>query len=175
MQPGGSRDHNREEAPPPVEKEMPNYGRSGKLAAETNRVEGTKIVLKYHEPPEARLPPASNDWRMYEFKGKETISTTELSKRSCWLIGREEAVVDFPVGHPSCSSQHAVLQFRFVEKKNEYGERVGKVKLYVLDLESSNGTSLNGERIEERRFVEVRHGDVVRFGESTREYVFLLA
>jgi smad nuclear-interacting protein 1 len=168
----------RDEPPPPtnvVEKQQPNFGRSGKLAADTNTVAGTEIVLKYHEPAEARLPPPSRDWRMYEFKGKDTLSTTELSSRSCWLVGRESAVVDFLVQHPSCSAQHAVLQFRFVEKSNEFGERIGRVKLYVLDLESANGTRLNGERIEERRFIEVRSGDVLRFGDSTREYVILLA
>ena len=138
-------------------------------------VAGTKIVLKYHEPPEARLPPAKHDWRMYEFKGEETISMTALGSRSCWLVGRETAVCDIAVLHPSCSGQHAVLQFRHVEKRNEFGDRIGKVRLYVLDLESANGTMLNGERIEDRRFVEVRANDVLRFGESTREYVVLLA
>jgi hypothetical protein len=33
------------------------------------------------------------------------------------------------------SKQHAVLQFRFVEKRNEYGDRIGKVKPYLIDLE----------------------------------------
>lgn len=157
------------------DKEQPNFGRSGKLAADTNTVAGTKIALKYHEPPEARLPPSSHDWRMYEFKDKETLNTIPLSTRSCWLVGREVAIADFAVGHPSCSAQHAVLQFRHVQKKNEYGDRIGKVRLYVLDLESSNGTALNGERIEDSRFVEVRSGDVLKFGQSTREYVILMA
>lgn len=77
-------------------------------------------------------------------------------------------MVDFPVEHPSCSKQHAVLQFRFAEKRHEWGERRGGVKPYVIDLESANGTRVNGERVPERRFVEVRSGDVVTFGESTR-------
>lgn len=45
---------------------------------------------------------------------------------------------------------------------------------YVIDLESANGTRVNGERIPERRFVEVRNKDVITFGESTREYVVML-
>ena len=87
-------------------------------------------------------------------------------------------MVDHATEHPSCSKQHAVLQFRYTEKKkkgDEWGERKGgKVRLYVIDLESANGTVLNGEKIPERRFVEVKSGDVLRFGESTREYVALL-
>lgn len=77
-------------------------------------------------------------------------------------------MVDFPVEHPSCSKQHAVLQFRYTEKKGEWGERRGGVKPYVIDLESANGTRVNGETVPERRFVEVRSKDVVTFGESTR-------
>ena len=44
---------------------------------------------------------------------------------------------------------------------------------YVLDLEATNGTFLNGKRIEARRYVEIHSEDMVKFGESTREYVFI--
>ena len=137
---------------------------------------GTGVVLKYHEPPEARKPAAADAWRMYEFKGAETLETVPLWQRSCWLVGREAAVADFPVQHPSCSGQHAVLQFRFIEgKRNEFGDVLGGgVKLYVIDLESANGTRVNGDRVPERRFVELRSGDVLVFGQSSREYVIML-
>ena len=39
--------------PPAVEKIQPNFGLSGKLAAETNTFQG--VVLKYNEPPEAKV------------------------------------------------------------------------------------------------------------------------
>lgn len=159
---------------PEAEKQKPNYAPSGLLAAETNTVANTSIVLKYNEPPEARLPPASAPWRLYIFKGSDLLETLPLHTRTCWLFGRERAVVDFPTEHPSCSKQHAVVQFRYVEKKNEWGEKRGGVKPYVLDLESANGTVVNGGRVPERRFVEVRSGDVLGFGESTREYVIML-
>lgn len=77
-------------------------------------------------------------------------------------------MVDFPIEHPSCSKQHAVLQFRHTESRNEWGEKRGGVKPYLIDLESANGTRVNGEEVPRRRFVEVRSGDVVTFGESTR-------
>ncbi|KAL8893398.1 MAG: hypothetical protein Q9207_008591, partial [Kuettlingeria erythrocarpa] len=83
-------------------------------------------------------------------------------------------VADVAIEHPSCSKQHAVLQFRHVVRKDEWGEQVGGVRLYVLDLDSANGTWLNGERVEGRRYVEVRSKDVLRFGESGREYVVLV-
>ena len=159
---------------PPIEKQKPNFAPSGKLAAETNTVAGTSIVLKYNEPPEARLPPASQAWRLYVFKGSETLESISLHTRSCWLFGRERAVADFPIDHPSCSKQHAVIQFRYVEKKDEFGDRKGGVKPYVLDLESANGTRVNGEGVPSRRYLELKTGDVLAFGESTREYVLML-
>lgn len=37
-------------------------------------------------------------------------------------------VVDFPVDHPSCSKQHAVLQYRLVDYLREDGRKGKKVK-----------------------------------------------
>ncbi|EPS29837.1 hypothetical protein PDE_04787 [Penicillium oxalicum 114-2] len=161
----------------PPEKIKPNYNQTGRLAAESNTVQvqgGEKIILKYHEPPEARKPPAKEAWRLYIFKGEDLLEVVELGGRSCWLIGREHQVVDFPLEHPSCSKQHAALQFRYVEKRNEYGDRIGKVKPYLIDLESANGTHVNGDAIPAGRYVEVMDKDVIKFGLSTREYVLML-
>ncbi|KAH8426948.1 putative FHA domain protein SNIP1 [Aspergillus melleus] len=161
---------------PPVEKEKPNFGNTGRLAAESNTVavNGESVVLKYHEPPEARKPPGKEPWRLYVFKGEDLLEVVELNERSCWLIGRERLVVDFPLDHPSCSKQHAALQFRFVDKRNEFGDRIGKVKPYLIDLESANGSSVNGEPVPGGRYVEVRDKDVLKFGLSSREYVLML-
>jgi len=164
------------DAPPPIEKQKPNFKSSGLLAKETNTVNIGKqaIELKYNEPADARKPPASQAWRMYIFKGEETLGTIPLSTRSAWLVGREAAVADLLVEHPSCSKQHAVVQFRHGTKVNEFGDKEGKVRPYVVDLGSSNGTWLNGERIDEQRYVELRDGDLLKFGTSAREYVLQL-
>ena len=160
----------------PIEKQKPKYTPSGLLAAETNTVAGTSTILKYNEPPEARLPSSTTaPWRLYVFKGKDVLETIELFTRSCWLFGRERAVVDVPTEHPSCSKQHAVIQFRYVEKKvGEFGDKKGGVRPYIIDLESGNGTKVNGEAVPAAKYVELRTGDVVVFGESLREYVVLL-
>jgi len=51
---------------------------------------------------------------------------------------------------------------------------IGKrVRPYVIDLESSNGTFVNNNKIEPRRYVELREKDVLKFGFSSREYVLL--
>ena len=66
------------------------------------------------------------------------------------------------------------MQFRYVEKRGEFGERVGRVRPYVIDLESGHGTWVNGERIPEAKYMELRDKDVVKFGMSRREYVVQL-
>lgn len=153
-------------------------GNTGRLAALSNSVaqaDGTSIVLKYHEPGEARKPPPNDHWKLFVFKGGDIIDTIALSARSCWLIGRDMAVVDLSAEHPSLSKQHAVIQFRYTEKRNEYGDKIGKVKPYVIDLESANGTILNDEKIPSSRYLELRDKDMLLFGHSTREYVIMLA
>lgn len=44
---------------------------------------------------------------------------------------------------------------------------------YIIDLESTNGTFLNGSRIPGARYVELKVGDVLKFGSSTRDYVVM--
>lgn len=162
----------------PGEKQKPNFAPSGLLAAASNSVtqaDGTSIALKYHEPPEARKPPAKDEWKLFIFKGPEIMDTIELSMRSCWLVGREVAVVDMPAEHPSVSKQHAVIQFRYIEKKNEFGDKLGRVRPYLIDLDSANGTMLNKEEIPASRYLELRDKDMIQFGHSTREYVLMLS
>ncbi|KAM7204558.1 SMAD/FHA domain containing protein [Rhypophila sp. PSN 637] len=165
-----------EEPTKPVEK--PNFGNTGTLAAASNAViqaDGTTVALKYHEPPEARKPSARDSWKLFVFRGPEIIDTIELSLRSCWLIGRDMAVVDLPAEHPSISKQHAVIQFRYTEKRNEYGDKIGRVKPYLIDLDSANGTCLNKKKVPDSRYLELRDKDMIQFGSSTREYVLMLA
>lgn len=162
----------------PVNKEKPNFKPTGALAKHANRVEGTKISLKYHEPPEARKPPASQPWRIFVFKGDDVVDTIELWQKSCWLLGRSREVVDYVLEHPSSSGQHAVIQFRHTQKvvEDEFGVKSTKsrVKPYVIDLESSNGTELNGKDVEASRYLELRDKDILKFAGSEREYVVML-
>ena len=164
--------------PPPPPKEKPNWGSTGALAAESNAVsqaDGSVIVLKYSEPPNARKASPRDEWKMFVFKDSAIVDTVDLTQRSCWLLGREDKVVDLVAAHPSISGQHAVVQFRYIEKRNEFGDRIGRVKPYIIDLASANGTQLNGEALETQRFVELRDKDMVKLGHSAREYVFVLA
>ncbi len=88
---------------PEKPKEKANLGNTGVLAAASNSVaqaDGSTITLKYHEPPEARKPSPKDQWKLFVFKGPDIVDTIELGTRSCWLVGRDMAVVDLPAEHP---------------------------------------------------------------------------
>ena len=151
-----------ERAAPP----KPEFGLSGLLAAETNTTaEG--VVLKHQEPAEKGLP--SKKWRIYVFKdGKPLEEPLMIHHQSNYLFGRDRRVADIATDHPSCSLQHAVIQYRTTDKRG-----VVMVRPYLMDLNSTNGTLLNGEKLDPERYYELLPKDVVTFGESTREYVIL--
>ncbi|XP_071905374.1 uncharacterized protein [Coffea arabica] len=152
------------------EKEKPSFELSGKLAAETNRYRG--VTLLFTEPPDARKPDIR--WRLYVFKGGEPLNEPlYVHRQSCYLFGRERRVADVPTDHPSCSKQHAVLQYRQVEKENPDGTVSKIVKPYIMDLGSTNGTFINDDRIEAQKYYELFEKDTIKFGNSSREYVLL--
>lgn len=93
---------------PPAEKEKPNFGLSGALTEDTNTYRG--VVIKYNEPPEARIP--KRRWRLYPFKNDEALPVMYIHRQSAYLLGRQRRIADIPIDHPSCSKQHAVFQYR---------------------------------------------------------------
>ncbi|KAI8818966.1 SMAD/FHA domain-containing protein [Fimicolochytrium jonesii] len=154
---------------PRVEKEQPNFNVSGALAADQNTFKG--VVLKYSEPPEARKP--KERYRLYVFKGKEQIDLLHIHRQSAFLLGRDRVVADIPVDHPSCSKQHAAIQYRQIVETDPLGQVTRTVKPYIIDLDSANGTFINNSRIPGSRYVELKVGDTIKFGFSSRDYVLL--
>jgi len=154
----------------------PNFGLSGALAKDMQTGNVYKgVQLKFKEPPEARCP-ANTQWRFYVFKkGQDgVLETLHISKQSAYLMGRNADIADIPLLHPSLSSQHAVLQFRAMPvNKGKGGERIISCQPYIMDLESTNGTYLNGIQIDSARYYQLKKGDVLTFGASTREYVLM--
>lgn len=138
----------------------PNFSLSGALAKDTNTFKG--VVIKYNEPPEAERP--DQKWFLYPFKGDDSLDSIPIYRQSAYLLGKDRAIADIPIDHPSCSKQHAVIQFRKVK---------GQVRPYIIDLDSTNKTKLNDEDIEPRRYVELFEKDVLKFGYSSREYVVM--
>lgn len=103
---GGEREE--EEEAPAAEKEKPNFELSGALVEDTNTYRG--VVIKYNEPPEARIP--KRRWRLYPFKNDEPLPVMYIHRQSAYLLGRQRKIADIPIDHPSCSKQHAVFQYR---------------------------------------------------------------
>lgn len=153
----------------PVDKEKPNFELSGKLTEDVNTVNG--VVIKYCEPADSRKP--KRRWRLYPFKGEKALPTLFVHRQSAYLMGRDRKIADIPLDHPSCSKQHAVLQYRSVLFRKENGTEGRRVRPYLIDLESANGTFVNNVKLEPRRYHELLERDVMKFGFSTREYVLL--
>ena len=96
-----------------------------------------------------------------------------IHRQSAYLLGRDRRVADIPVDHPSCSKQHAALQYRLTEYRRPDGRQGRKVRPYIIDLGSANGTFVNNQRIDAQRYVELFERDLIKFGFSSREYVLL--
>lgn len=155
---------------PAKDKEKVNMGTSGLLAQDTNTFNG--VVIKYNEPQDAKIP--NMRWRLYQFKdGDDSLPCLYIHRQSAYLIGRDRKIADLPVDHPSCSKQHAVLQYRSVAFEKADGSRARRIRPYIIDLGSSNGTLLNGKKIDASRYIELKEKDVLKFGFSSREYVLL--
>eukprot|EP00958_Prasinococcus_capsulatus_P028545 scaffold6922_cov363-Prasinococcus_capsulatus_cf.AAC.3 len=167
---------------------------------------GEGVALLHSEPLEARPP--DKRWRLYIFKNGQPLDACAASalsyvpanigpsdplhihRQSCYLFGRDRKVVDVPTDHPSCSKQHAVLQFRLTQKTGSDGDVREGIRPYLMDLGSTNGTSLNvslggqahrwrslrlvcmnlfidhgleqGERVEAERYYELLEQDMLK-------------
>lgn len=76
-----------------------------------------------------------------------------------WILGRAAGQVDVPMQHESISRHHATV----IRKGQE---------LFVADMGSAHGTLLDSGRLLTNTLVKLEHGAQLRFGASTRLYVF---
>jgi len=159
---------------PELPKEKPTFELSSLLRQEANANErGT--FIDYDEPEDKCSPEQYGlRLRLYTFKGEEEIEKPiSLARKSRYIFGRDRDAVDIPTDHPSCSKQHAVLQFRNQRKTDVYGETKDDVAGYLYDNGSTNKTKLNGKVIEAKKYYRLKGSDCVQFGSSTREYVVM--
>lgn len=106
--------------------------------------------------------------RFLEYKGGEQVREISLSQRAMYTIGRGDelrvklgrSAVDLRLMHPSLSRKHAIL----------IHNDKGHVLLY--DAHSSHGTFVDGKRMPPGECWRLNNGQKVKFGASTREYVF---
>ena len=180
-------------------KVLPIFESSGILEAESNNNKGEP--LKHTAPANAvspeqywdkiKLPIAKRPMIkgiLYKKGVKEPLKEFNLELKDHYIIGRqlrtkknskpdgesetdnpehEEIILsDIGIPDPGCSKEHCVIQFR---------EKDRKLVPYIMDLNSSNGTTLNGILIPKARYVELRNEDVILFSEydSDSDYELL--
>lgn len=144
-------------------REGQNFNPSGLLAQSKDYKNG--VELKYTESIDSEMP--DKKWRLYVFLNTATDEPHEILRiheKPYYLIGKDELVADIILRNMSISKQHAVIQF----KKHE-----NKILPFLIDLNSTNGSYLNNEKIDPNKFYELRETDLLRFGSSGREYVLL--
>lgn len=153
---------NSEPEAPTVKKIEPNYEPSGILNEETNMKNG--VMVKFTVPFEARSPKLK--WKLIVFKSSaQEGQCIRIDYQKWFLIGKDLRVVDIPMVHPTISKQHAAICHQLTDS--------GEIKPFLYDLGSTNGTFLNGKRLEAMREYELRPEDIMTFAKSTREYVLL--
>ncbi|KAJ1448702.1 hypothetical protein M885DRAFT_538278 [Pelagophyceae sp. CCMP2097] len=98
-----------------------------------------------------------DDWTLEVIKDGASVNVVSLGSRPRWLVGRAADAVQIELQHASISRVHAALQL----------SRDGK--LYVGDC-SAHGTRLNKTDCPRGKYVELRDGDVLAFGASSRVF-----
>ncbi|KAI7830503.1 hypothetical protein BC939DRAFT_439558 [Gamsiella multidivaricata] len=113
--------------------------------------------LKYQKPAWSGYP--NQQFYFEVIKNGIIVDKIQAPEKEYLTIGRLP-MCDLEMEHPSLSRYHAVIQF----KSN--GES------FIYDLNSSHGTKLNKTKIPPGMHVSLKPGDQLRFGESTRIYLF---
>lgn len=108
--------------------------------------------------PEWSHPPGQ-PYILEVLKDGSIIEQLDVSKKGAYMFGRID-LCDFVLEHPTISRFHAVLQFK------EDGEAT------IYDLGSTYGTSINKKEVRKKEYTKVNVGDVIRFGQSSRLYIF---
>ena len=93
--------------------------------------------------------------KFFILQGSEELPILYIHRQSAYLLGRDRKVADIPLDHPSCSKQHAALQYRLVPYTRPDQTQGNRVQLYVMDLNSANGTYVNNNKIESQKYIQL--------------------
>mmetsp|Transcript_4921 Transcript_4921/g.9271 ORF Transcript_4921/g.9271 Transcript_4921/m.9271 type:complete len:482 (+) Transcript_4921:739-2184(+) len=119
---------------------------------------------KFQIPSWAAKPTAGA--ALHVTKAGNTLSTLKIDCHKYYMFGRAPDTCKegkgYEIRNPTLSRQHAVL----VHGKDG--------TLYLIDLASSYGSLVNGERIEAYSPRLLENGNILKFGQSTRGYVVRL-
>ncbi|KAG6398409.1 hypothetical protein SASPL_139869 [Salvia splendens] len=114
-------------------------------------------AVPYKIPPWSAPP--GHEFFLEVLKDGAIIDRYDVNEKGAYMFGRVD-ICDFVLEHPTISRFHAVLQF-----KSDRGA-------YLYDLGSTHGTFINKNQVKKRIYVDLHVGDVLRFGHSSRLYIF---
>ncbi|KAK9833306.1 hypothetical protein WJX81_005069 [Elliptochloris bilobata] len=113
-----------------------------------------------YSEPEWSGAPQGVEYALEVMKGGQILERRDVHAKASYSFGRSPAC-DFPMEHPTISRMHAVLQFRGADGA-----------AFVYDAGSVHGTFLNKRRIKARVHAPLSVGDLLKFGGSSRMYLF---
>lgn len=119
-------------------------------------------ILDYMEPSWTGIP--EDVYKMEIIKSGVLLKTLDLSSKSYHVIGKSLSC-DVCMTHDTISPFHAILQYR---KTSDFENEKG---MYIYDLDSMNGTFLNGNRIIPNIYIPLHGGYIITFGDSPRKYI----
>ncbi|KAF8985424.1 Kanadaptin [Entomortierella lignicola] len=144
-------------APPPPPLFPKDTKKEGSVQEKQQLAKPNAPPLKYQKPAWSGYP--NQQFYFEVIKNGTIVERISVPEKEFLVIGRLP-MCDLEMEHPSLSRYHAVVQF----KSN--GES------FIYDLNSSHGTKLNKNKIPPGMHVSLKPGDQLRFGESTRIYLF---
>ena len=149
-------------SPPPASTSASatNGGSGGGLAPRQLKKDPARNYATH--PPSWSIPPPTSSSRMLLdcYKGDEPSKVVErlkVGKRAVHSFGRNADVCTHPLDHSSISRQHALIVH------SSSGP-------HIVDLHSSQGTTVNGQQLEAGQPVRLYDNDVIVFGGSSRKY-----
>ena len=123
------------------------------------RARGQKATTDTRERPASRTEMHNGDLSEYVLDGRDEdgiryllrISGDQLNRNDGVVIGRNPKDSPYIINHSDVSRKHARI-------------RLMKDRVFIEDLGSTNGTSVNGQAIEDKGLVTVNHGDQIIIG-----------
>ena len=162
-----------DEEKPIIEKEKPNFEPSGILLKDlemeyNNKSLNDKILINYNPPSDSIIP--NEIWFLFKFSEnkKDEEETYKLIDKEFFLIGKDPRICDIRIKQKNISRQHAVIQFRKIRKEKDW-----EILPYLIDLNSTNGTYLNGDKIDNKKYYELREKDQLNFGDKNIDFLLM--
>ncbi|CAH9139197.1 unnamed protein product [Cuscuta epithymum] len=153
---GGSQNDSEDENPVPSSSNS-SVSENDRDEAEKKHESRSKPEVPYTIPIWSEPP--CHSYYLEVLKEGSIIDQLDVNKKGAYMFGRVD-LCDFVLEHPTISRFHAVLQFK------------GSGDAYLYDLGSTHGTFINKNQVKKRAYMELHVGDVIRFGQSSRLYVF---